>query len=637
MKNQKGITLVALLITIIIMAILASVATYSGLESVKSAQISTFTEELEMIQARVNVIYEKRKKSAEEKAYYDNLGQDVTIVNQELLTAILGDSSSEGFRYFSKEDLTKLELDDIRQDVIINFNTGEVISVTGIKIDDVMYYKLKDLPNYSMHDVEYVNKMTDAKDFIIEQTKLSDSYRITIKDVNGNDINSGTLSYKLQENENWLLNGTNMSFIISEFGIYDVKYTDTAGNSKINQFAMRSVDDKSGANEPKVSKIAKKTYVTWKLNEDGTEYIINDKHITPPSDWYDYGNGKWANIKTTNNGLEAYWVWIPRYEYIVPTSTSKTEIEVKFIPVSKKEPDEGYIIHPAFTNEGNGGFGELDGIWVAKFEASSNTETPDTNYGGGNDLSLKVQVRPEVQSWRAIATDNMFKVCRKMTNTGEVLEGSTVDSHMMKNTEWGAVAILSQSKYGVYNPESLNGEKGNKEYQVWNAISDSMTGRVGTDKDDGLNTSGFAYNSATGPKASTTGTVYGVYDMAGGSYERVAGVLKGNSEYLEYANSEIDISNQVKPEEMNVLEFAKKYLDFYNYRTSHTDYSQYIIGDATVETKGWNSDWANFVRQTSPVFVRGSRGGSVLSGIFSFENSSRIESNFDTFRVVVVP
>ncbi len=66
-----------------------------------------------------------------------------------------------------------------------------------------------------------------------------------------------------------------------------------------------------------------------------------------------------------------------------------------------------------------------------------------------------------------------------MTNEGEVLEGSTVDSHMMKNIEWGAVAILSQSKYGVFNPESSTGANGDKTYQVWNNPSSShITGSV---------------------------------------------------------------------------------------------------------------------------------------------------------------
>lgn len=235
MKNQKGITLTTLVITIVVMIIIAGVTTYSGFESIKSAQTTIFTQELEMIQAKVNVIHEKRKNNDEEKLYYDKLGYDITVINEETLLQVLGESSKEGFRYFSKEDLKLIDLDDIKQDVIINFDTCEVISLTGIEIDGVKYYKLKDLPNYNWYEVEHVNKNVEEKDIIIDQTKLSDSYRITIKDANGNSINNGNVSYKLHSDENWLLNGNNMSFIVNKPGIYDVKYTDTIGNEVIKK------------------------------------------------------------------------------------------------------------------------------------------------------------------------------------------------------------------------------------------------------------------------------------------------------------------------------------------------------------------------------------------------------------------
>lgn len=389
---------------------------------------------------------------------------------------------------------------------------------------------------------------------------------------------------------------------------YKIKVSDILNGTTVKDIPKEPViTDNSGANLPNLNKITQKTYVTWNLNESGTEYEINDTQTIQPDNWYDYDKGQWANIKTTNKvsdteNLEAYWVWIPRYEYIIPTSVTATQIEVKFISKNQTTPDKGYYIHPAFTNVGNGGFGELEGIWVAKFKAVSNT--PTESDGGGNNSDLKVQVIPNKPNWRNIDTNNIFSVCRKMTKSEEVLAGSTVDSHMMKNIEWGAVAILSQSKYGVYNPESTNGEKGNKEYQIWNnSSSQYITGAVGTNK-DANNTTVYVYNSVKGPKASTTGTVYGVYDMTGGSWEYVAGTLKGNSTDLEYANSKFNISNQVKPNGISDIDFTKKYLDLYDYRTSYTN-NQYIIGDATVETNGWNEDNCNFILSSAPVFVRG--------------------------------
>lgn len=418
---------------------------------------------------------------------------------------------------------------------------------------------------------------------------------------NQGDISDDSLkeileSYGILSDEEQLIDKT----LTTTKGDYKIKVSDIFNGTTVKDVPKEPViADKSGANTPSLNKIAQKTYVTWELNKEGTEYVINDRQTTQPENWYDYENGKWANIKTTKvntnsdgttETLEAYWVWIPRYEYVVPTSTTETQIDVRFIGTDKKEGTEGYTkqtdgtikssdgytIHPAFTNSGNGGLGELDGLWVAKFEAVNNNS--------------KVEVVPNKASWRSINTNNIFKACRRMTELGEVLEGSTVDSHMMKNTEWGAVAILSQSKYGVYNLQSSTGENGDKTYQVWNNPSNSyITGSVGNNKDDKKQTDVNAYNSANGPKASTTGTVYGVFDMAGGSLEYVAGCLNGQE------NSKFGVETE-----------NSKYVDLYTNPGGYiTNYEGAKIGDATKETKGWNDDESKFVCPSSPVFVRG--------------------------------
>ncbi len=383
---------------------------------------------------------------------------------------------------------------------------------------------------------------------------------------------------------------------------YEIKVSDIFNGSMTKE----PVVDKSGANSPNVSKISQKEYVIWNWNEEKSEYEINDNQKTEPLDWYDYENGKWANIKTTNKVseteiLEAYWVWIPRFEYIVPTSTTATQIEVKFINKEKITPDENYIIHPAFTNEGNGGFGELDGIWVAKFQASSNS--PSTEYGGGNSDQLKVQIKPKEQTWRKIEVKNIVKVCRKMTAVGEVLQGSNVDSHMMKNIEWGAVAILSQSKYGIYNPQSST-KLDNGENRIWNnpngynSAKYIYTGYVGDTAEAPTDFSAttaptkvIEYNKTdidrnlNGTRGSTTGTVYGVYDMAGASWEYVAGCFQGE-----------------ETSKFGLTANERKYVDLY---TNSNNEESSKLGDAMSETKGWNGDYFNFVNLYTPVFNRG--------------------------------
>ena len=434
------------------------------------------------------------------------------------------------------------------------------------------------------NDTKIATEIASIKEEI--QTEILGKQAENEGNISDSNLEPILLKYGTLSNEEKLIEKT----LTTTNGNHEIKVEDIFSGTTLKDVPKNPViTDKSGANAPNLSKIAQKTYVTWNLNEARTEYLINDTQTTQPENWYDYENGKWANIKTQNKteGLEAYWVWIPRYEYIVPTSTKAEEIEVKFIPISQKEPDEGYTIHPTFTNEGNGGFGELDGIWVSKFEAVSNT--PTASNGGGNVTNLKVQSIPNQTSWRYIETKNIFTVCRKMTNEGEVLEGSSVDSHMMKNMEWGAVAILSQSKYGVFNSKSSTGANGDETYQVWNNSSSSyITGSVGTSK-DASNTTISTYNSISGPKASTTGTIYGVYDMAGGAWEYVAGCVNGQEN-----------------DKFGVIIGDTKYVDLYTKTSSsQINYAGAKIGDATKETKGWNGDYSEFVNSTYKVFLRG--------------------------------
>ena len=351
------------------------------------------------------------------------------------------------------------------------------------------------------------------------------------------------------------------------------------------------------------------SYITWEWNETSGLYT-EVPSTTKTSTWSDYANGKWGNIKTTKNGITCYWVWIPRFAYKQsdlnksPAEAIKEAINVKFVGTGVTGTDlEGYTVHPAFT------FGtkdskpnELEGFWVAKFEAS--------NYNNAS----KVQVKPGVASWRSISTTDIFSKCQAMTAAttttstttvpGGALEGIAGDSHMMKNSEWGAVAILSQSQYGVYNDKSLT----KTAPQVWNNPNSSyLTGYVGSGENASSET-GTSYDSANGPKASTTGTVYGVYDMAGGAWEYVAGCLTG---YSSKFGSNVDT----------------KYYDVY----SETDKKTVLA------ITGWNSDYSNVVSSRNPVFLRGGDyNAGENAGVFASNYSSGIAGNDCSFRPVWV-
>ncbi|MDD3303779.1 MAG: hypothetical protein PHP54_02565, partial [Clostridia bacterium] len=243
-----------------------------------------------------------------------------------------------------------------------------------------------------------------------------------------------------------------------------------------------------------------------------------------------------------------------------PHTTTAEKINIKFLSgtsnvASDGSSLEGYTVHPAFT------FGEtqLSGIWVAKYEASSSEpdklDSTGANFGGGNTTSLQVRVLPDVYSWRAITIGNIQTVSMNMASSnGSVGTSTNIDTHQMKNIEWGAVAYLCQSVYGE--------ELWNNPYGDWTVGSYKLkTGYAGASKDSGMliegNANLAAYNTVNGVKASTTGNIYGIYDMAGGAYEYVASVLNNGNTYIgAHMKAEHVQSNKVK------TEYAK-YYDIY--------------------------------------------------------------------------
>ena len=372
---------------------------------------------------------------------------------------------------------------------------------------------------------------------------------------------------------------------------------------------------------------------------------------TTPSDpeWYDYGTEvnepklgtgmtpivyigenkptekKWANAMTEDGSM---WVWIPRYAYSITSgyhSSSTGTIEIKFLKDSSNIAYDGtstwdnvsgqgkWNVHPAF-NYGQ----EVSGIWVAKFEASPEGATTSTSNSEYNGTGKKLQVKPGVSSWRSITISNIYDVCKNYN--------STLNSHMMKNDEWGAVAYLSKSKYGKQNEE------------VWiNNSSSYITGSAGNSASASGNTGTTNdYTSTQGVKASTTGTVYGVYDMSGGAWEYVAAyVNNGNGNLTNYGSSLVNGDAKTK----NV--YSKASSDSYenNYNANSSKY-----GDAVYETStngsgstSWYGDYSYFPYTSDPFFIRG--GGynnGTHAGVFFFSYYNGVSHGYYSFRPVLV-
>ena len=129
-------------------------------------------------------------------------------------------------------------------------------------------------------------------------------------------------------------------------------------------------------NAPDLSGFNKDTtfYVTY--DDNGKETSTTPISQAVPQYWYEYGESRWANIVTRNNGLETYYTWIPRYAFTLDQTNQKSTI--KFITGTSTEVGGGYQIPDAFWFDKNGNGvqddGEqLTGFWAMKYTAGSET------------------------------------------------------------------------------------------------------------------------------------------------------------------------------------------------------------------------------------------------------------------------
>ncbi len=475
------------------------------------------------------------------------------------------------------------------------------------------------------------------------------------------------------------------SFIIGEvktkvIGTYTVRYivVDSNGN-------LASVIRTINIDKPYQEELLSGAYpeltdnlIPITIEENGTV-----KRASTLSTWYSYQEQKWANVvvlkeenkEYENNevileeDIESYFVWIPKYKYKLfnmgeynnQTSFQETTpptIEVQFGLTNTSNSNSGecttpgvageigscklndYMTHPAFLAFNSNGF------WVGKFE---------TGYEGANTTkaaeinrpeSDKIIIKPNVYSWRNINVGNAFQA------SYDYLRDE--DSHMMKNTEWGAVAYLQHSKYGSQESVRVNN---NSAYITGYASTVEPTKGYSSSSidgnqyeainpgQDGTYTVNYLNNQSN--IASTTGNRSGIYDMSGGAWEYVMGYTTGASTSggesgIISIYSDFFTNNQ-----------WQKYYDRYTSQSTN-QYNNRILGDATGEMgpfgveedpdnnrrskSSWYRDYAAFVDSSHPWFRRGGlyNGGS-NAGIFDFDNHTDGVGDFISFRIVLTP
>ena len=490
--------------------------------------------------------------------------------------------------------------------VTLEVGESETIGVTYVGSDEMFsYYVEINGNNYKMileNDTVKINK---------EKTKVdtNDTLRVTSSNSDVETTLDGTnINVKVKENKQATATITaslgdisktatvaiivrpkdgdtqvaNLTFS-TNYGKIDVIWLDT-DNNVISEPNAPILDDGSNKMTPVVYDETAQNFVTATSTSKGVWYDYNGEE---DGESVVQGN-KWANATTANG---SYFVWIPRYAYRItyydsetsttPTgfydgfgqwkaSTGEIRLELDSGIETVQYGKEKYIVHPAFcdntsNNFDNGGWDkDIKGFWCAKYEASQGKEST-------------IKFIPNVSPWRSQRIGTEYAIGIQATYGYTISKANSngirsfMCSHLTKRSEWGAVAYLAHSKYG------RNGKRIRVNASAYTTGKGEHLGE---------------YNTVEGVKSSTTGNVYGIYDMSGGTDEHVASFASkdDNGYFSEYGWDTIGNIAGIK----NTVT-STKYATKYDNETTSSNGNSIIytvgkIGDATKEVNTGGKD-----------------------------------------------
>ena len=537
-------------------------------------------------------------------------------------------------------DTIKTDEEGIASGNVFNFKVS-VNNTTNKEINYIVYLTM---------DIEYLNNIDKGKVYLNNKTKNI---------VYGPSFISDLAKYKYENSyvlcTNTFTNATETheysltSWISPKTNIFEAGGTHQTiiGGTVKFKVSVETVEitnlDTSGANKPVLASNMIPVY----YDEANSVWKKADKNNSQKDyRWYSYSStgeykGMWANAVTVKEAnrqtylnatpgttismddITTMWVWTPRFNAVTPsnynggTKDNPGAIDVTFVKQNEVAVD-AFIF----------GDKELSGFWYGKFETSHSTLTTSTtnnNLGCTNETCNNangIVIKPNVASLRSNNVSNFFFASRSMEqpNNSFGFVSSEVDTHMSKNNEWEAVTYLTQSIYGRCSNSTTCTEVG------INNNSSFITGYGAPAGSDKTVTNG-TYNTTLGKDASTTGTIYGIYDMSGGTRESVMGVLADpNGDPMSGYGS------------ANNSGFNGLLSNYSNY-TSGVDFpdSKYynLYTDSSyIGTRNWYSDYCYFADSEYPWLERGGYYyNSISAGLFYYyryngESLNNLSSRF---------
>lgn len=346
-KDDKAITLIALIITIIIMLILTGITVYTGFNTLNNARVTKFVAEMQLIQTKIDELSSSEIRNIGEEI--ENTDENaINVINSTYSNGEISTNDYTKFKKLSVEELKEeFDIDDLTDSIIINYETREVLSVAGIDYKGEKYYTQYKLPNGQILQNNLNLTAARTKDFDIDIQIDGLNADITISNIS---IDNATLSYKEENDVSWkvITNYTEENkqyrIVITKSGNYIFKIHDNVDNLERTYSENIILTNKP------------------KTNMEVGEYNYSKTSVN------------WAYIQEEQGDI---YVWIPRFVYKLRENEEENDENddnkyyIKFIKgnssitTDSTYADDSWILPSEFSAEDTG-------IWVKIEEIQKN-------------------------------------------------------------------------------------------------------------------------------------------------------------------------------------------------------------------------------------------------------------------------
>ena len=505
--DDKGITLISLVTTIVILLILTSIATYSGIGVIKQTQFTKFSTQLKMMQTQVNELYDKysnnqtidvagKKYTGTEIA---NIGKEISTLSQKTKVfnaSASGITDSTGYKYYDKDTIKALNIEGLdEEEYFVNVSKRSVISYDGMEYEGKTYYTIDQLPD-GLYNVDYkVNTGKPTFDVNYEKTE-NNKYKITISNINyDGNIDKWQVKYQKEGQDYW---GTSedYSIIVAEEGKYKIYIENGNISSAEKEIKVRNLP--TGI---------ERTNTTIQDSLGNQVVVPAGFKIVNPDD--NVEDGIIIEDVSHENTKGSQFVWIPVGDVKTrDKGTINIELNRYTFDSNGKETKQGtnkidnYYTEDTAANH-NSSYGNTiakniddfktkaessHGYYIGRYEArTTNQRTASTT----DDKLTQITTKPNDYVYNYVTQPQAAKLSREMYS------GTPFESDLVNSYAWDTATLFLQTFDNRTNKDSL------KKYSRQTSLNSSLASQ-------GTN------NLA---EASKIDKICNVYDMASNCYE----------------------------------------------------------------------------------------------------------------------